>query len=54
MVVDGVAAVVVEPVKGDQPNFVVVFFDDLGFSDLGAFGSEIPTPRMSKPKDSQP
>jgi arylsulfatase len=42
----GGAAAATDPAKGDQPNFVVVFFDDLGFSDLGAFGSEIPTPRM--------
>lgn len=28
-----------------HPNVVVILVDDLGFSDLGAFGSEIETPR---------
>lgn len=29
-----------------SPNVVVVLIDDLGFSDLGPFGSEIPTPHI--------
>ncbi len=29
-----------------QPNIVVVMADDLGFADLGCFGSEIETPRL--------
>ena len=29
-----------------RPNFLVIVADDLGFSDLGAFGGEIRTPRL--------
>ncbi|WP_408898193.1 arylsulfatase [Nocardioides sp. R1-1] len=29
-----------------RPNVVVVLADDLGFSDIGCFGSEIPTPHL--------
>ncbi len=29
-----------------RPNFLVVVADDLGFSDLGAFGGEIETPHL--------
>ena len=28
------------------PNILVVVLDDVGFSDLGCYGSEIPTPRI--------
>lgn len=31
-----------------RPNFLVIVADDLGFSDLGAFGSEISTPVLDK------
>ena len=31
---------------GKRPNIVVILGDDLGFSDLGAFGSEIKTPNL--------
>lgn len=31
-----------------KPNFVVIVADDLGFSDLGAFGGEIDTPNLDK------
>lgn len=30
----------------DRPNVLVILADDLGYSDLGAFGSEIRTPRI--------
>lgn len=31
-----------------RPNFLIIVADDLGFSDVGAFGSEIKTPNIDK------
>lgn len=31
-----------------RPNFLVIVADDLGFSDLSCFGSEIRTPNLDK------
>ncbi|MEM9085047.1 MAG: sulfatase-like hydrolase/transferase [Pseudomonadota bacterium] len=31
---------------GERPNFVVIVADDLGWSDIGAFGGEIATPNL--------
>jgi arylsulfatase A-like enzyme len=45
-------ALAAAPVKGAgqsaqrQPNFLVIVADDLGWSDLGAFGGEIATPNL--------
>lgn len=30
----------------DRPNIIVVMVDDMGFSDIGPYGSEIPTPNL--------
>jgi arylsulfatase len=32
----------------DRPNIVVVLVDDLGFSDIGPYGSEVPTPNLDR------
>lgn len=33
--------------SGKRPNILVMVADDIGFSDIGAFGSEIPTPNLN-------
>ena len=29
-----------------KPNIITILVDDMGFSDLGCYGSEIPTPNL--------
>lgn len=36
------------PKRDSRPNIVVIVLDDVGFSDLGAFGSEIRTPAIDQ------
>lgn len=33
-------------VKNSTPNIIIILADDMGFSDLGCYGSEIPTPAL--------
>jgi len=33
-------------VGADRPNIIVILVDDMGFSDIGCYGSEIPTPHL--------
>lgn len=34
------------PAEGKRPNIVIILADDMGFSDMGSFGSEIKTPNL--------
>lgn len=37
-----------EAIQSDRPNILLIVVDDLGYSDIGAFGSEIKTPTIDQ------
>src|SRR3954470_18999005 len=49
-----IAAVVVTPARSSaaaapgKPNILVILVDDMGFSDIGCYGGEIPTPNLDR------
>ncbi len=36
------------PQKDTRPNIIIILADDMGFSDLGSYGGEIPTRNIDK------
>lgn len=42
------AANAADPAPARRPNIVLIMADDMGFSDLGCYGSEIATPNLDK------
>jgi arylsulfatase A-like enzyme len=44
--VGALAAVVSAAGATSRPNVIVILVDDMGFSDIGCYGSEIPTPNL--------
>jgi arylsulfatase A-like enzyme len=45
---DNVYAQTQSPTTTERPNILVIMGDDLGFSDIGSFGSEISTPNLDQ------
>lgn len=45
---DKIFASAVHPAGGSKPNIILILADDMGFSDIGCFGSEVSTPNLDK------
>jgi len=46
-VLTGISAVSCKPsIPREKPNIIVIFGDDIGYSDMGSYGSEISTPNI--------
>jgi arylsulfatase len=43
--------VTADPAAAAKPNIVVVMVDDMGFADIGAYGSEVQTPNLDRLAD---
>lgn len=41
-------AAVAEAGEGAKPNIIIILVDDMGWSDISCYGSEIPTPNLDK------
>src|SRR6266446_5808949 len=35
-------------IKADRPNIIIIMADDMGFSDIGCYGSEVSTPNLDR------
>ena len=44
----GIWLVASDCLADDRPNIVLIFADDLGYSDIGCFGGEIDTPNLDQ------
>lgn len=43
-----VNAISAEDSAPQSPNVILVFMDDMGYADIGAFGSDVPTPNLDR------
>jgi len=50
-ILPSIAAEPGDVVAPKRPNFVTLVIDDMGFSDMGAFGGEVPTPHLDQLAD---